>query len=62
MVIEIYKAKDGIRWRAKIKKIVADSGEAYANRSSCKRAVDKFIESMKFVQVRDLTQKPDTED
>ncbi len=37
MKVEIYKAKDGWRWRAKAAngKIVADSGEAYERRVDC---------------------------
>lgn len=44
-VIEKYKAKDGLRWRLRSRhnsKIVAESGEAYANRGSLNRAVSAF--------------------
>lgn len=42
---EVYKAADGWRWRlrAKNRKIVADSGEAYASKRNCYRAACHMI-------------------
>jgi len=45
MKFQIYKAQDGFRWRAvaQNKKILADSGEAYATKGSAARALNRFV-------------------
>lgn len=42
---EVWKAKDGWRWRLKAAngRIVAESGEAYTRRSSALRAITKLV-------------------
>lgn len=37
MKLHIYRAVDGFRWRLKARngRVIADSGEAYSNRSKC---------------------------
>lgn len=48
MYIEKYQAKDGYRWRiVQNKRIVADSGEAYATKSSLTRAVAAFLKAIR---------------
>jgi uncharacterized protein YegP (UPF0339 family) len=44
MKFQIYKAKDGYRWRAvaQNKKILADSGEAYSTKGNAKTALKRF--------------------
>lgn len=63
MLIEKYKAKDGFRWRirqGRAKKIVADSGEAYASMSNLTRALKRFLKSIRgTVFIRDLTERHD---
>ena len=60
-MIEIYKSKDGWRWRVKGKngEIVA-SGEAYSSRSSALRGVTTLIEILndEEVSVRFLAPPP----
>lgn len=48
MKIEVYKAKDGYRWRAVANngKIVADSGEAYTRKADAKRARKRFLRAI----------------
>lgn len=39
----IYKARDGWRWRAKVRgKIVAESGEAYTKLAHCVRMAERY--------------------
>jgi uncharacterized protein YegP (UPF0339 family) len=42
---EVYRAKDGWRWRLKSgnHKIIADSAEAYANKHSCLSAARRMV-------------------
>jgi uncharacterized protein YegP (UPF0339 family) len=49
MKIEVYKSKDGWRWRAVARngKITADSGEAYTRECDAKRARTAFIKSIR---------------
>jgi uncharacterized protein YegP (UPF0339 family) len=44
MDIEIYPAKDGWRWRARMRngRIVAESGEAYTRKADASRAWHRF--------------------
>lgn len=44
MKFQVYKAKDGFRWRAvaQNKKIVAESGEAYKTKGGCCLALARF--------------------
>lgn len=47
MYIEKYEAKDGFRWRiVENDRIVADSGEAYATKSSLTRAINSFLKAI----------------
>lgn len=42
-----YKAKDGWRWHAKRSgRIIADSGEAYTRKSSCKHAAADLVDAV----------------
>lgn len=45
VVFEIYKARDGWRWRAKARngRIIAESGEAYTRRYDCNSSMQKLI-------------------
>jgi uncharacterized protein YegP (UPF0339 family) len=49
LTFQIHKAKDGWRWRclAPNKKIVAESGEAYAQRDGARKAVNTFITALR---------------
>ncbi len=51
-VFQIYKAKDGWRWRccAGNQKIIADSGEAYTRHSDARRALNKFLNMLHSLQ------------
>ena len=44
----IYKAKDGIRWRAQHSngQIVAESGEAYKRKAGCRTSLRRFISAV----------------
>ena len=59
MLLEKYEAKDGYRWRireGRTRRIVADSGEAYASMSNLSRAVKRFLQAVRGkVIIRDLT-------
>lgn len=47
--VYIYKAKDGWRWRMiRSGRIIAESGEGYKRRSSCKRTVKNLIDADKW--------------
>ena len=61
MKFQIYKAKDGTRWRcwSRNKRIIAESGEAYSRPSGCRKALKKFIADLraaKYVFTEDDTQ------
>jgi uncharacterized protein YegP (UPF0339 family) len=46
--ITVYEAKDGWRWHAKRSgRIVAESGEAYVKRSTCKRIISGLLEAIR---------------
>ena len=46
MIIQVYKAKDGWRWRVKARngRLIAESGEAYVSDYNARRAFDRFLE------------------
>lgn len=48
MMLAIYEARDGFRWRAlRGGRIVAESGEAYSSRRNCVRALEAFKEGVR---------------
>ena len=51
MKFQIYKAKDGFRWRALVqnKKIVAESGEAYATKSGARKGLARFLKHVEIL-------------
>lgn len=45
--IEVWKARDGWRWRIwRSGQIVAESGESYVRKSGCKRTLFHLIDSL----------------
>ena len=58
--VDIYKARDGYRWRAKAgnNKIIADGGEPYTRARSCRRAVDRIVRiGSTYLVIRDTTKR-----
>lgn len=46
--VEIYKARDGWRWRIRRSgRILADSGEAYTRRFDCQKAITRIADSFR---------------
>lgn len=58
MKFEIYQSKDQYRWRLKggNGEIVA-SGEAYTQKSSVKKTIERMMESVSDAEIVDLTQE-----
>jgi uncharacterized protein YegP (UPF0339 family) len=56
MQFELYRSKDGFRWRllANNRRIIADSGEAYTRATDCRRAIRLFKTGVEQAAVQEL--------
>ena len=60
LIFEIYKGKDGYRWRLKSSngKILAESGEAYSRKKRLFHAVDRIIDGGAWQVIDKTVSKP----